>query len=81
MVSCAEFLNMSDYVCFYRKLFGKTDEGSLIKRLVDDEENRDSEVVAKKVPKVEKPSDILTLVSLELICFGGAFVLFYCHKS
>ena len=74
---------MSDYVCFCRKLFGKTDEGSLIKRLVDDDENgnSNSEVVARKVPKMEKPSDILTLVSLELICFGGAFVLFYCHKS
>lgn len=52
---------------FVQKLFGKTGEGGMVKRLVDDEEdgNDESGVVARKVPKMEKPTDILTLGSHE----------------
>ena len=61
----AVFLNTSG-LSFHRKLFGKTGEGGMVKRLVDDEEagSDKSEVVARKVPKMEKPTDILTAVSV-----------------
>ena len=78
---------MSDYVCLLRKLFGKTGEGNTVKRLVDDEENdnEESEIVARKIPKMNTPTDILTMVSLHFIYFKGVYIkagkALVCQKS
>ena len=67
----ANVLNVFGYVCLLRKLFGKTGKGNTVKRLVDDDENGnvESEIVERKMPKMATPTDILTMVSLDLICF------------
>ena len=67
---------MSDSVCLLRKLFGKTGEGNTVKRLVDDEENDNDEsgIVARKMAKMNTPTDILTMVSLHFIYFKGVYV-------
>ena len=52
-----------------------------MKRLVDDEDagSDESEVVARKVPKMEKPTDILTSVSV-YICLVTFKRLLKTHK-